>query len=298
MFLRIGAQALAIGLAFAAGSGRLDDFSGPRPVEILGYSGSAMEPFVSRDGRYLLFNDFDEARGDKDLEWAERAGGGSFRYRGPIVGVNTRAVEGAPSLDRDGTLYFISTRSYDRTLSTVYRASFRNGRAGGVRLVPGLAEPHRGLVIFDAEISADGRQLFCAEGDFSAGGEPKSATIFVAERDRDGLGFTRLRESARLLANVNVGALQYAPSTSADGLELFFTSVSRDSLDTPVFSIERATRPRTDVPFGKPRRITAINGFSEGPSISSDGLSLYFHHRVGRNFRIYRVTRDSAHSRE
>ena len=139
MFLRIGAQALAIGLAFAAGSGRLDDFSGPRPVEILGYSGSAMEPFVSRDGRYLLFNDFDEARGDKDLEWAERAGGGSFRYRGPIEGVNTRAVEGAPSLDRDGTLYFISTRSYDRTLSTVYRASFRNGRAGGVRLEGGPA---------------------------------------------------------------------------------------------------------------------------------------------------------------
>ncbi len=298
MFLRIVAQVFALGFALAAVPGGLDDFSGPRPVEILGYSGSAMEPFVSRDGRFLLFNDFDEARGDKDLEWAERAGGGSFRYRGPIEGVNTRAVEGAPSLDRDGTLYFISTRSYDRTLSTVYRASFRNGRAGGVRLVPGLAEPRRGLVIFDAEISADGRRLYCAEGDFSGGGDPKSATIFVAERDRDGLGFTRLPQSGRLLANVNAGALQYAPSTSPDGLELYFTSVARDALDTPVFSIERATRPRTDAPFGKPRRITAITGFSEGPSISSDGLSLYYHRRVGRIFRIYRVTRYAARSRE
>jgi hypothetical protein len=52
----------------------------------------------------------------------------TFRYRGPIDGVNTAALEGVPSLDREGNLYFISPRNYQDTLSTVYRARFKEAK--------------------------------------------------------------------------------------------------------------------------------------------------------------------------
>jgi hypothetical protein len=104
------------------------EFGGPRAVEIVGYHDHAMEPFVSRDGRYLLFNNRNDPSENTDLHWAERIDDLTFRYRGPIDGVNTAALEGVPSLDREGNLYFISPRSYQDTLSTVYRAKFKAAR--------------------------------------------------------------------------------------------------------------------------------------------------------------------------
>jgi hypothetical protein len=90
------------------------DFADPKAVEIVGYQSHAMEPFISRDGRYLLFNNRNDPSENTDLHWAERLSDLSFRYRGRIEGVNTDALEGVPSLDHEGTLYFISPRSTER----------------------------------------------------------------------------------------------------------------------------------------------------------------------------------------
>ena len=98
--------ALTAPMAAAAG-----EFSGPRAVAIVGYQDHAMEPFVSRDGRYLLFNNRNDPSENTDLHWAERIDDLTFRYRGRIDGVNTTVLEGVPSLDREGNLYFISPRS-------------------------------------------------------------------------------------------------------------------------------------------------------------------------------------------
>lgn len=67
-------------------------------------------------------------------------------------------LEGVPSMDRDGWLYFISTRSYRESLSTVYRARFTNGSVTDVRIVEGVSRRQMGQVSFDAEISADGHR--------------------------------------------------------------------------------------------------------------------------------------------
>jgi len=61
------------------------------------------------------------------LHWAERVTPTHFRYRGKIDGANTPALEGVPSIDREGNLYFVSVRSYKQTLSTLYRAALPRG---------------------------------------------------------------------------------------------------------------------------------------------------------------------------
>jgi len=265
-----------------------DEFANPQPVTIVGYQGHAMEPFISRDGRYLLFNNLNDPSENTDLHWAERVTATSFRYGGKIEGVNTAALEGVPTLDRNGTLYFVSTRSYKETLSTIYRAKFDRGRASGVEIVKGLSLMKPGMVNFDIEVSADGQFLYSVDGDLTGGPVPKTADLFVAKRVGD--HFERLPESARIMANVNTSALEYAAAISTDGLELFFTRMT-GALLWRKLTVEHATRKAINEPFGVSRTISAITGFVEAPTIDSDGKGLYYHQKVDGTHRIYRVSR-------
>jgi hypothetical protein len=261
-----------------------DEFAGPQPVAIVGYQGHAMEPFISRDGRYLLFNNLNDPSENTDLHWAERITPLSFRYRGRIEGANTDVLEGVPTLDRNDMLYFVSPRSYKETLSTIYRAKFEGGRATGVELVKGLSLMKPGMVNFDVEISADGKLLYGVDGDLTGGPVPKSADLFVARRVGD--GFERLPDSARIMANINTSALEYAAAISADGLELFFTRMT-GALLWRKLTIEHATRKSADEPFGPSRTIRSISGFVEGPTVTGDGKALYYHAKVEGVHRIY-----------
>jgi hypothetical protein len=275
--------------SFAAVPARAaDEFAGPQPVDIVGYRGHAMEPFVSRDGRYLLFNNLNAPSENTDLHWAERITPVAFRYRGRIDGANTPALEGVPSLDANGALYFVSTRSYRETLSTIYRATFQAGRASGVELVPGLSLKVPGMANFDGEISADGRFFYGVDGDLRGGPIPRSADLFIARRA--GSGFERLPQSGAILANVNTSALEYAPAVSADGLELFFTRLTGDP-SRGRYTIEHAVRAATRQPFGPPRTVGAIRGHVEASALTGDGKALYYHQRVDGIFRLFRVTR-------
>ena len=96
-------------------------YSHPVPVTIIGYDDKAMEAFISRDGSRLFFNNWNSPTVNTNLRVANRVDDTTFRYRGELKGVNTPALEGVPSVDRDGMLYFITTRSYDTTRSTIYR---------------------------------------------------------------------------------------------------------------------------------------------------------------------------------
>lgn len=175
-----------------------DAFHAPMDVAITGYAGEAMEPFLSRDGRYLLFNNRNEPPENTNLHWAERVDDLTFSYLGEIPGVNTEALEGVPSMDREGNLYFVSTRSYRQSLSTIYCAKVRNGVAGAPELVEGVSRGAPGWVNFDAEISADGKTLYFVDGYFGSGNQPQSAILVAAVRS--GKGFRRLPEHTRLFA--------------------------------------------------------------------------------------------------
>jgi len=91
-----------------------------------------------------------------------------------------------------------------------------------------------------------------------------------------------------VIATVNDGSLNYAPSTTPDQLELFFTRYDRSANQIGIF---HAARSSVDQPFGRAQRIDAITGFAEGPTISADGRSLYYHQKVGDHYAIYRVKR-------
>jgi hypothetical protein len=68
---RRSAPRLAAGVVWALtapmAAAAAEEFSGPRAVEIVGYRDHAMEPFVSRDGRYLLFNNRNDPSENTDL---------------------------------------------------------------------------------------------------------------------------------------------------------------------------------------------------------------------------------------
>jgi hypothetical protein len=54
----------------AAGSAPPAEFRNARRVVISGYEGSAMEPYISCDGRYLFFNNRNEPAEQTDLQLA------------------------------------------------------------------------------------------------------------------------------------------------------------------------------------------------------------------------------------
>jgi hypothetical protein len=272
---------------------RWKPFGKPQPVTLRGYSGSAEEPFVSPDGRYLLFNS-SESTPNFSLQYATRLDAQTFEYQGKIrgEGVNDpEALSGTPTLDQEGNLYFISTRSYFKTLSTVYAGHFTDGEVTGVHLTPGVLAPRVGIVDFDVGVSPDGSVLYVSEGQFGGAGPPTSARIVMF--DRRGLEFVPDGAGEAILRAVNeVGALNYAAALSYDGLELFFTAARPSLGQAP--AIYRATRTSSTAPFGHVERVATITVFAEAPSISSDGTTLYYHEQTGSEFRVMAVTRSEV----
>jgi hypothetical protein len=261
-----------------------NEFQNPQRVTIDGYNGDAMEPFLTRDGKYLFFNNLNESNVNTNLHWAVRIDDLHFKYRGEIQGVNTPALEGVPSMDRQGNFYFVSNRSYDQTASTLYRGRFADGALTNVELVPGVSLSKPGIVNFDAEISADGNTLYFVESQFSMFGQPKSARILFARRNGD--RFIRDESSESIMKTINSDGLNYAPATTASEREIFFTRA--DASGPAIYMSKRAN---TSLPFEPPLRIAAITGFAEGPTLSPDELSLYYHVKENGRFVMYRVTR-------
>ncbi len=262
-------------------------FTDPQMVSIRGYSGSAMEPFISGDGRYLLFNTSNVAPGIPALEFATRVDAETFKYKHEVDGANQSGhLSGTPSMDANGNLYFVSTRSYAQRLSTVYSGRFASGTVTGVHLVPGISGGTLGTIDFDVEVSPDGSTLYVSVGHFD-GGPPTSASLTIF--DNVGNGFVPDPHSARILRQVNrAGMLTYAASISTSGLELFFTRASPAGGDPAIY---RAARTRVGQAFGHVQRVEAATGFVEAPAISADGTSLYYHRLVGSAFQIWTVTR-------
>ena len=101
-------------------------FGAPQRVTIRSYNGDAMEPFITKDGQYLLFNNRNDPSTNTNLHFAVRVDGLTFQYRGEIKGVNTPVLEGVPSLDRKGNLFFVSVRSYINTNGLEYAPAVSN----------------------------------------------------------------------------------------------------------------------------------------------------------------------------
>jgi hypothetical protein len=275
---------LAAGLLGGFAAAETPEFGKPVRVMLRGYQGDAMEPFLTRDGQYLLFNNLNDPGVNTNLHFARRIDDRTFDWQGELKGANSPLLDGVPSVDDRGNIYFVSLRSYAETLSTIHRGRFDGGAVAKVALVNGVSRRLPGMVNFDAEISTDGRMLFYVDGWFDGNPQPKTADIVIAVRD--GARFRRLADNDRLLARINTAALEYAPALSSDLLELLFTRLDfRGGGQTPV--ILRAVRKGAREPFGAPERIAAIGGFVEAPTLSTDGRLLYFHKLEGGRFVLY-----------
>ena len=117
-------------------------------------------------------------------------------------------------------------------------------------------------------MSADGLELYL-DGDRP--GTYGSWDLWIATRatTNDPWG-----DPVNLGPSFNTSAVDVAPSISANGLELYYTSNRGGAFDIWV-----ATRVTTSDPWGEPVNLgPAVNNSSDdmGPSISADGLELYF----------------------
>ncbi len=263
------------------------DFGQPIKVEVTGYNGNIMEPFLSRDGSILLFNNLNAAPENTNLHWATKINDSTFQYKGELTGVNTADLEGVPTLDKAGNLYFVTTRNYATTLSTLYTGAFANGAVTNVQLVTGVSRLQAGWVNFDVEVTADGQLLYFVDAQFDQAGNPSTADLVIAQKS--GAGFIRSAASGTLLKNINTGALEYAACISEDQLELYFTRLQLPVTPDSSPEIFLSTRLTTNDVFGLPTKIKTITGFAEAPTISPDQRTLYYHKKENNKFVLYMI---------
>ncbi len=262
-------------------------------MTIKGYEGHAMEsPFLSRDGRFLLFNNRNQKPDNTNLHWAERIDDLTFQYRGEIAGANTEALEGVPTLDQRGMLYFVSPRSYEQTLSTLYQGKWQEGAAtdGSDSARRDFARNRKRWVQFDVEVTPDGNTLYAVNCYFRPLGATES-TLFISHRNPDGTWKEDPR-SGEIMKLINEpDHLQYAAAISADELTLYFNRVQGPMSPFSRARIWVTHRSNRDEPVGPPRLIHACAGFVEGATVAPDNRAIYYHKLDGQHFVIERLER-------
>lgn len=249
-----------------------------KTVTIRGYTGDAMEPFISRDGKYLFFNDDKTAGKEKDMFWATRIDDTTFAFQGEIKNVNSKYVDGVPSMDDSGRFYFMSAKKYGLfNKTTVYSGTFKDGVVSEISPEPKLALGKLGWLNMDIEISADGQTLYSTQTHFGNNGIPLESYFFYAKKD--GERFVPQKDSPEIFSTLNKDTVIYAASISRDEKELYYTRL----LPGFVFQSLVAKRKNKTSPFGEPELIPAITGFAEAPAISPDETLLYYHKKNERS---------------
>ncbi len=264
-------------------------FGQPQKVTVQGYNDDMMEPFLSWDGNTLFFNNLNNPSVNTNLQYATKINDSLFTYRGELKGVNTESLEGVATMDHSDEFYFISTRSYSQTFSTIYKGHFSEDSVSGVQLVQGLSKHEAGWVDFDVAISDNGNFLFFSEGRYDANGGPYEADIVMAEKMN---GSFQRKDDQSVLATINTNALEYAACLSPDMLELYFTRVDTPLTVSSVPQIYFSTRNSVDESFSKPFRIENITGFTEAPAVSPDDQIIYFHKRESGKFVLYMIRKE------
>ena len=138
-------------------------FSTPKQVTIEEYTGNIMEPFLTRDGEILFFNNLNSSAVNTNIYYATRIDDVTFSYQGEVDRVNTDSLEATACMDENNNFFFISTRSYSDTLSSIYTGIFDGGTVSDVQLVNGISKDKPGWIDFGVEVSKDGKDLFFSE---------------------------------------------------------------------------------------------------------------------------------------
>lgn len=281
-------------ILLAAGCGQRDssvsaeesnELANVKRVTVIGYDGNMMEPFLSRDGKILFFNNLNAPPENTNIHWATRIDDLTFQYKGEVAGINSPVLDGVPSMDRANNLYFLSTRTYFENFSTIYRAKFSDGKVENVTLLKGLSKGAAPWVTFDVEGSADGETLYLSEGKFGNNGIPQTADIFAARRNNE--NFERLPDSDKIFKNINTDDLEYAAAISEDELELYFTRATLPVTLNTKPQIYYSKRKDKHSAFESPTKLAGAEGFVEAISFSPQKGVLYFHKKINEKHYLY-----------
>lgn len=261
------------------------EFEEPREVNVKGYQGILMEPFLSRDGKILLFNNSNNPAENTNIHWATKIDDLTFQYQGEVAGINTQHLEGVPTLDKNNQLFFVSNRNYGETFSTIFQGNFNAGKVENISLVKGISKEKLLLINFDVEVSEDGETLYLVDSQFSPQIVPQTGDVFIAKRV--GERFERVKNSGEIFKNINTKAIEYAVAISADELEIYFTRLNPPITPTSIPEIFYATRNDKESSFDFPRKVPNINGFVEAATISPDNKLIYFHKKSGEKISLF-----------
>ena len=159
-------------------------------------------------------------------------------------------------------LAFLATLNFDPTSSNAEAPRFLFGTAAQL---PGPV--NSGDVDVWNMVTTDGLQMYLTSKQIGG-----TYDIYVAERANIDEPFGE----PKTVANVNSPSSDIGPSLSSNGLELYFWSYFPDRIS----HVWLATRPDTSAEFGEPSLVEEVNSTwanTSGPSLSGDGLSLYFY---------------------
>lgn len=253
-------------------------FADDRVVKIIGYNSDAMEPFITRDGKYMFFNnEHDPKTKGKNMYYAERIDDYTFQFKGEVEGVNTGAVDGNPTMDKHGNFYYTCTENYGKgTFSTTCAGKFKNGAVTNVKKLDSISMGKMGWLNMDCEVNPNGDTLYSTQTLFQNGGWPKQSYFFYSKKING--EFVPQQDSERIFANINKHPVVYGISFTPDELEAVFTSH-----DDTGFKSYYSRRPNKNSPFGPPQQIPQITGFAEAPAFTDDGSKIYYHRKDAGN---------------
>ncbi|MBI2258747.1 MAG: T9SS type A sorting domain-containing protein [Flavobacteriia bacterium] len=268
-------------------------------VSINGLNFDAMEPFISYDGNVLFFNSLN-AGGNTNLYYANRVNDSTFTYIGLIGGIydtSANHLDGVASLDTINNFFWVSMRDYPNNMENLHKGNYQNGNITNISRVYGNFNIYSfnfpfGNLIMDAAIDYTGNFLYyCnAKFDFSnttCVGLPCESKLGIAEKVND-TTFNKLPNTETIFSNINdtIDYLIYAPQISNNGLELYYTRLKKNTINTEIcFSL----RNDLNDSFSSPMVICSKLGFvPEAASPSSDNHKIYYHQKdeTGR-FHIF-----------
>ncbi|WP_457569445.1 hypothetical protein [Desulfurobacterium sp.] len=268
-------------------------FKNERAVIIINFNSDAMEPFITKDDKYLFFNDNNGS--NKNIYYAEKIDNTTFQFKGEIAGVNSPYVDANPTMDDQNNFCFISTRNLNTDTKTIYCGIFKNGTVTGIHQINGTININTPYWInMGVEISKDGAILLTSNARFNPGESyPVEGNIRLSVKN--GTKFDIPDNEAEILSNINTDtAIEYAGELSSDKLEIFYSEVKLSN--PPTFKLYFAKRTSANGVFEKPISIMEPfednpNAVVEAPTLSSDSKRLYYHKLVNDTYRIFMISR-------
>ncbi len=260
-------------------------------VHIEGLAFDAMEPFISLDENTLYFNSLN-AGGNTNLYYASRINDSTFSFNGLLGGTYDDSpdhLDGVASLDSLNNFFWVSLRNYPLDFENLHRGIYASGNVSNISRVYGdfnIYSP--GWLIMDAAIGYHGDFLYYCNAFFNNCdfGIPCDASLGIAERIND-TTFNKLDNSESILANVNdPNYIVYASQVSKDGLELYFTRILKNTVNSEICV---SVRNSISEVFSVADVIHSNFGFiPEAASLTTDKQKLYYHQRDDTEvFHIY-----------